>query len=246
MCKAALIPVVVLTLAYPDGALARPLHPTAVAVPFVGCRSDGQQGPQGAPKHRSTPKVSASAAGSLAYYAAVGGPGVLAPRGWHCFGLYGSNGDSIVVTPEQHRSSDFFGKEWFATTGPAVELRYSFGGTSGRWAVAQGIARYFPQGRTFLRENFKGLDVGPLPSGPYPGDALLRRTGSLVRLRTPSRQAGEGTTGHLAPASEPIDGIVMLVANPDGPDLLKVNVRLPRRAPALASIILQQASPAAR
>ncbi len=29
--------------------------------------------------------------------------GVLAPRGWHCFGTYGSGGESIIVTKSTRR-----------------------------------------------------------------------------------------------------------------------------------------------
>jgi hypothetical protein len=84
-------------------------HPT-VFVPFVGCRSDGQTGPLDAPKRRSkSVLIAAKDAQNLAYYQSAQGIGVLAPRGWQCFGLYGSGGDTLYVTPSPiDRTSVFF------------------------------------------------------------------------------------------------------------------------------------------
>src|SRR5689334_17256314 len=52
------------------------------------------------------PVVPEIVAGDLAHYVAASGPGVLAPRGWHCLGLHGSNGNQLVVTPEVHDARD--------------------------------------------------------------------------------------------------------------------------------------------
>jgi hypothetical protein len=70
-------------------------------LPFGGCNSDGQVGPLSAPA-RKTMRVLATPAeaGKLAYYKAAKGIGVLAPRGWHCFGTYGSGGDTLFVAPD--------------------------------------------------------------------------------------------------------------------------------------------------
>ena len=46
-----------------------------------------------------------AAAAQLAYYASRD-LGVLAPRGWHCLGLEGSNGSVLIVTPEPHGAAD--------------------------------------------------------------------------------------------------------------------------------------------
>lgn len=214
---------------------------TTSRVPFVGCRSDGQLGPQAAPKSRITPILPVKVARQLAFYAAADGPGVLAPRGWHCFGVYGSNGSGLVVAPEKLSSSDLRGQNQFSTKGSAVELAFDYGGTSGRWAVAEAIARYFPRHRGFIQQNFQGLDIGPLPSGPYPHDSVSQRSDTLVRYTTPPLTKGAGTTWVLAPSAQPIRGLSMLVNDPDGPDVLRVNVRLPHARSALAAVILENA-----
>ena len=67
-------------------------------VPFVGCASDGQAGPQAAPAGPSKAvAVPAATAQRLAWYKAQYGPGVLAPRGWHCFSTYGSNAPHLFA-----------------------------------------------------------------------------------------------------------------------------------------------------
>lgn len=72
---------------------------TAGNLPFVGCPSDGQQGPQRFPKSCPTPTVLGNDAARPAYYAMEDGTGVIAPRGWRCFGRYGSNGSTLTVAP---------------------------------------------------------------------------------------------------------------------------------------------------
>src|SRR5713226_5745414 len=73
----------------------------AVSVPFIGCKSDGQVGPVEAPKGTSTSvPISRKEALELAYYRSAQGVGVLAPRGWYCFGTYGSGGDTLFVSPQ--------------------------------------------------------------------------------------------------------------------------------------------------
>lgn len=210
-------------------------------VPFVGCRSDGQLGPQSAPKSRRTPLVPFKLARRLAYYAALNGPGVLAPRHWHCFGGYGSSGSGLVVAPAAIGSADFFGKHQFSTKGNVVELAYQLGGTSGRWAVAEAIARYFPKYRNFIRDNFQGLEVGPLPSGPYRNDSISRHGVKLVRYTTPPLTKGQGTAWQLAPSAQVVEGLAMLVKDTGGPDLLCLNVRLPDKTGALTQVILRNA-----
>ena len=56
----------------------------AQAVPAIGCPTDGQLGPEPAPKDGTKPLTLApAAAAGLAFYrnAEIG---VLGPRGWHC------------------------------------------------------------------------------------------------------------------------------------------------------------------
>lgn len=72
-----------------------------VAVPFVGCKADGQVGPLPAPKNdRGTPRLAKHLAARLAYYRADY-IAVLAPRGRHCFSTYGSSSTNAFVTPKR-------------------------------------------------------------------------------------------------------------------------------------------------
>jgi hypothetical protein len=221
--------------------------PPAVAVgkvPFVGCHREGQAGTTGgpisAPPSAKVPAVSGPATGVLAYYWS-GDLGVLAPRGWHCFGFYGSGGYSLLVTPYTRQTGDFYNRR-LRFLGPAVEVTFNYGRTSGRTAVLDAIGRYFPAHRGFIRETDKiDLLLGPLPRGPYPTDSIQRRSADSVRYGTPAGKSGQGTTGLLAPGPEPVEGIRKLVNLRDGPDLLAVNVRLPAAAAALTDVILSSA-----
>src|SRR6266571_1097020 len=93
---------------------------TTASVPFVGCKSDGQtdllEAPTGAAKEIQAP---AAFANRLAYYQAENGPGVLGPRGWTCFGVYGSNGETLYVTPDQLDSTTTLSSTWSGFAGPA-------------------------------------------------------------------------------------------------------------------------------
>ena len=67
----------------------------------MGCESSGQTGLLKAPKGASKEvQIDARTAQELAYYEAANGLGVLAPRGWHCYGGSGSSGvDLLVLRP---------------------------------------------------------------------------------------------------------------------------------------------------
>lgn len=108
----------------------------AVRVPFVGCDSDGQTGPVEAPSGESKiVPIAAENARRLAYYKAEEGDGVLAPRGWYCFSTYGSNGESVYVSPNPIRGADLLSLKWKGFTGPVVQLSGESGETSGRFGV---------------------------------------------------------------------------------------------------------------
>src|SRR6266568_3669075 len=82
-------------------------------VPFVACRSDGQTGPVEAPMGKSKVlPLSARTAQQLAYYQTKNGFGVLAPRGWYCFGTYGSAGDTLYVSPQPIATANLFTSTW--------------------------------------------------------------------------------------------------------------------------------------
>jgi len=211
-------------------------------VPFVGCASDGQQGPQPAPRQRDGPRVPAAAAGQLAYYA-TGELGVLAPRGWHCLGFEDSNG-TYLVTPEPYRAPDLPGRATLVL-GPGVQISVSFGGTSGRFEVATVIARAFPAQMAFARRvAAEGLG-NPLPNGPYPTDRMVRLRPNAVGYTTPAGRRGLGTESAFSPGDRPIDGLAVLDTSGDT-NLIKIDVRLSAAQASLATPILNAALPTRR
>jgi hypothetical protein len=118
----------------------------------VGCKSDGQAGPQDAPTGK--PKIitiSPQLAQRFAYYKASDGSGVLAPRGWYCFGTYGSDGSNLYVTPMPFNSAHLFSDSWKGISSYGIQLSESNSDTSGRFEVAQIIARVFPDDLAFVR-----------------------------------------------------------------------------------------------
>jgi len=195
------------------------------AVPFVGCARDGQLGPSPPPK--GAPRrvaLSSAAARKLAYYSDGMGVGVLAPRGWRCFGTYGSNGSTLYVSPLPLDASDLAPR----FTGPVIQASVSFGGTSGRFEVARVIVRVFPAHMAFARKVIsEGLEpASSFKVGPFPHDRLTRRGTNLVAYLTPPNSAGLGVAeSRLAPSGDPISGVAILQG--DDTDLLFLAARLP-------------------
>ena len=209
-------------------------------VPFIGCASDGQVGPLKPP--HGTPKritISARAAQHLAWYQAENSPGVLAPRGWHCFGTYGSNGSSLFVAPQPLSSHFFFSHTDHTFTGPVIQISSMFGDTSGRFSVASTIARVFPAHRDFaesVRNEHLGIDV--LPTGPAPTDKLHYLSNEVVEYTTPANSDGEGTHSLLSKSPLPITGVEIL----SGEELncTSLAVRLPPGLAYLAPEIIHE------
>jgi len=86
---------------------------TPVSVPFVGCPSDGQMGAVEAPTGISPIlTIPAELAQRLAYYSSAQELGVLGPRGWHCFGRYGSGGAAIYVSRRPIDFDDTLSVTW--------------------------------------------------------------------------------------------------------------------------------------
>jgi hypothetical protein len=216
-------------------------QPTAISVPFVRCKSGGQVGPQETPTGtRASAAIDLRAAQKLAYYSASGREdGVLAPRGWYCFGTYGSGGDTVMVSPQPIDTANLFSKKWRGFSGPAIEVSYRYGGTSGRFAVAKVIARVFPAYKAFAAQVMEeGLDA-PFEFGPYPKDVLTYKSNRVVEFRTPAQTDGLGTyNSSLKKNSSPIDGVAMLTG--ETPDLLLLSVRLPTELTGLTSVIVRQ------
>lgn len=210
------------------------------AVPFVGCASDGQVGPQESPTSSSmSVPIGLKAARQLAYYSAGQGVGVLAPRGWYCFGTYGSGGDVLFVSPQPLDTANLFSTDRSGFSGPAIEISHSFGDTSGRSAVAEVIARVFPDYKAFVTGVMEPFDLpGRFPSGPYPKDILTYKGKTVVEYTTPAQLEGLGTHSWLKKNGSPTSGAAILVG--PTPDLLFLSVRLPPDLAELTSSIVRQ------
>jgi hypothetical protein len=214
----------------------------AVDVPVVGCPSNGQQGPLPLPKLKSARMtLSSGTAQRLAYYLfGAGRGGVLAPRGWHCFGTYGSSGSALFVAPEAFRTDNIFFENWTGFTGAVIELSISSGGTSGRFAVAQVIARVFPEYRAFVhRVISEGIEpASDFPFGPMPSDTLRYLNDHEVEFRTAANSPGLGTRGKIRKNGDPIEGAVLLVG--EDTDLWQLSLRLPHGSEDLAKTVTRQ------
>ena len=201
----------------------------ATQVPFVGCPSMGgadmrpRPPPQGGPE--SLPKQFALDAAQIAYYRAVDGPGVFAPRGWHCQTWSGSNGSLIIVTPSVPRP--IVPRE--LVTGSGVIAAESYGGTSGRFEVAAVSARLFPvvMANFVARVKAEGFPVPDFAKiKPYPEDHYTYLTPTMVEFTTPAHDTGIGT-GIFTPSTNPVRGLVSLAAGGEGEtNLLQFQLRL--------------------
>jgi hypothetical protein len=210
-------------------------------VPFVGCRADGQVGPVDAPNGESRVlPIATEAAQRLAYYKSEQGFGVLAPRGWYCFGVYGSSGYVLYVSPQEITTDTVFSSTRGGFTGPVIELAGESGDTSGRFGVARVIARVFPAHRAFVERVIEeGTEpASSFPFGPYPKDKLIYRSKEMVEYQTPANTDGLGTNSRLKKDPSPISGVAILMG--ETPDLLLLSVRLSPNLADLTSTIVQQ------
>lgn len=214
----------------------------SVPVPFVGCPSGGQLGLQPAPRKREAHSADGKVAAKLAYYS-DGELGVLGPRGWHCSTVSGSSGAAILVVPDRQTADLFRRLKAPQIRGPFVWAADYPGGTSGRTAVMEAIARYFPMRRGFIRRMRRfDLVFAPLPTGPFRYDLISRRTANSVRFVTPAWRRGEATGDMIVPSARRIEGIRALVGPKDEPDLWAVDVRLPSSQADVVSAILTDRS----
>lgn len=236
---------IALAICAPTGFQGQSLTPSSpaektVTVPFVGCKSDGQVGPVKAPTgNRKIVQIPASTAQHLAYYKAEHGSGVLAPRGWYCFSTYGSNGSNLFISPKPITSAELFSDSWKGFPGPAIQVSISLGDTSGRFRVAQVIARIFPAYKKFVEQvtEEKIEPAGSFPFGPYPKDKLDYRGKNIAEYITPGNAEGLGTHSRLERNADPISGVAILVGQT--PDLLQLSMRLPKEQRDLGATIMQ-------
>jgi hypothetical protein len=184
------------------------------------------------------PLVPAGRSRHLAYYRSEA-LGVLAPRGWSCFGTYGSSGTTLYVAPKALDVQHLLNPE--RTSGPAIVISRLHGDTSGRMAVAEIAARVFPAYREFVLAVQKDFDAPgrSFEFGPFSGDTLTYRRANVVEFRTPPQSEGLGTYWYLGQGLRPVRGVAILV-DPDAPDLVFLTVRLPVSVEALTDTIVGQ------
>jgi hypothetical protein len=205
-------------------------------IPFIGCESGGQVGPLKAPNDKGEKlAVPAEVANRVAYYQAENGFGVLAPRGWHCYSIYGSSGSSLYVTPEP------IDRNLKGVSGQAIQVRISYGDTSGRFEVAKIIARVFPAHIGFVHNVENEGIMEPAPSfrtGPYPTDKMTYRSKEIVEFETPPNAKGLGTDSMLRANSSAIRGVAILFG--DETNLAQASIRLSPRDQDLIQPIMKQ------
>ena len=138
---------------------------------------------------------------------------MLGPRGWYCFGTYGSDGAAIFVAPHPVQSADVMSSSWAAGAGPAIEMTISTGDTSGRFTVAKVIARLFPAHQAFVQQVVaENLEPGDhFPAGPFASDKVTLRSDFVAEYETAPSSQGMGTTfSRLTADATPIDGAAVL------------------------------------
>jgi hypothetical protein len=172
----------------------------------------------------------------LAYYKSALGAAVLAPRGWYCLGDYGSDGHTLVASPKPIDSANAFST---GLTGPQLKSPI-FGDTSGRFEVAEVIARSFPAYKALARGVMEAFD---LPASfyafsPYPEDTITYKGERAVEFKTPAQVDGLGTHRWMRKNGSPIVGVAILIGQT--PDLLLLSVRLPAGLTGLGATIVRQ------
>jgi hypothetical protein len=205
----------------------------AIEVPAVGCAGAGHRyTPPRALKPVEMAGLDAKSAQALAYYDFEYGLGVLAPRGWNCFGWIGSSGDTLAVCPECAEKV-MMDPNW-KFPGPAIMVSRTFGWSFGRFAVADIIARFFPARRafysTFQRDYGWKLDITRFAT-----DKPIYVSKSAFEYVSPPGGLGAELLGK---SSRLTSGVVMLIGSK--PDMIQLAVRLPENLLHLAPSITAQ------
>jgi hypothetical protein len=142
------------------------------------------------------------------------------------------------VTPEK-RPPETYLRQGVKLTGPAIQLTFAYGDTSGRFEVADIAGRIFPAARDFVQGV---INEGIAPRNefsftPFPDDRLVRRSATEVEFETPANRDGLGTYSLLIQNDQPIAGVAIL--EPGEMNLVLLNVRLPSGLRGLSSAIVQ-------
>jgi hypothetical protein len=117
-------------------------------------------------------------------------------------------------------------------------------GASGRYEIAEIVARVFPAYRAFATSVMEGIDL-PLPAGRYPKDTLMYRGKTIVEYNTPAQTEGLGNFhSWLGKNDLPIKGAAIIIGDPpnvgDGPDVVLLSVRVPPGLAGLIPVIVAQ------
>jgi hypothetical protein len=209
-------------------------------VPAIGCPLGGPEGPEDTPTLPKTVRVVVpeGTTSGLAYYSECEGAGigVVAPKGWDCFGTHGTAGSTLYVTPD-HLSDPIPNRHEKVKNGPVVIRNMFSSAASGRYLVADISARIFPLAREFVQR----VDPKSSVFTPWPYDRLNRLSDFVVSYVTPAGTDGLGTAFGPTPGPQPISGLVFLrgdLTGGDGPVLERIAVRLKstdqRSFPAIA------------
>jgi uncharacterized protein YecT (DUF1311 family) len=231
----------------PPSIAQKPLVETQV--PTLGCPQDGMADPVEAPTLPTSARVIVPSGfeSSLTLYSASEdlASGVLGPRGWDCFGIYGSAGSTLYITP--HRLADaILDRPKKVAAGPVVIKSIFLGDTSGRYELYRISARIFARARAFI-ERVEGLDEAKRYTyKPWPDDTLKYLSDFAVSYVTPARSVGLGTELGLASGRLPIYGLVSLHLDSE-PYLYGLAIRLEERdrrlyAPILAAQIAEMST----
>jgi hypothetical protein len=205
-------------------------------VPFVGCKSDTQYGikepPKGAPIKTS---LDPNLAEELAYYTPEDGPGVLAPRGWYCFGNGSFGGDIILVRPAPIQDVSAFDEK----NDVAVVAEWTMNGNIGEVLIAKVAMRVFPALHDAVRPTTTLNFFSPeyFPVGPFPDDRLTYRNDHAVAYETPA--GGQGLGSYILSPSPlaPTRGAVRISQEGEDLSLDMIAVRLPQEFDRLAPAI---------
>jgi hypothetical protein len=138
------------------------------------------------------------------------------------------------------KSADLFSNSWKGISSYGIQLSESNGDTSGRFAVAQIIARVFPAHLAFVRRVIaEGVEpTTSFPYGPYPTDKLTYKSKETVEYVTPPNTEGLGTKSFLIKDADPIDGVALLTG--EELSLTHLSVRLSPEMSDLLPVVIRQ------
>ncbi|NML34370.1 hypothetical protein [Paraburkholderia antibiotica] len=159
---------------------------------------------------------------------------MLAPRGWKCVGLYGSNGSTLFVVPGDPHQLAL--SQNSRIKGQGIQLSTSYGNTSGRFEAAKIAARLFPNRQAFVDAvaNEGLLPKDEFRNGPFPRDRVQHLGPDQVAFETPANEDGLGTMSRLVKSQDPIQGIAKMNGSNDATLLvMRLNPTLRDLAPTI-------------